>query len=327
MAFAMSPYIDTAGGGKSRQARAPGYRPHNKVFSKDQENKLQAYLKRAAEIYFGLSRKEVRKFVYDLAERYGCKYPNLWKETQMAGKDWLTSFLECNRTLSVCKPQATSMSRSTSFNWTNDTAFYTNLKAVLARHHFEAKDIWNMDETGTTTVQVPDKIVATKGQHQVSAMTFRERGTLVTVAFSANARGNFVPPYFIFPRKKFQDHFIQDGPVGCTGSANGSGWMQEADFLAILHHFARQSRCDPGVNAIDFCKSQGIVMLSFPPHCSHRLQPLDRSVFGPLKHYINCAADNWMRMNLGKCLTIYNIPLPRAMTASNISSGFECSSI
>uniref|UniRef100_A0A3Q2VJV2 Uncharacterized protein n=1 Tax=Haplochromis burtoni TaxID=8153 RepID=A0A3Q2VJV2_HAPBU len=28
-------------------------------------------------------------------------------------------------------------------------------------------------------------------------------------------------------------------------------------------------------------------MLSFPPHCSHRLQPLDRSVYGPLKRHIN----------------------------------------
>ncbi|KAJ8280833.1 hypothetical protein GJAV_G00059620 [Gymnothorax javanicus] len=159
-----------------------------------------------------------------------------------------------------------------------------------------------MDETGTTTVQVPDKIIATKGQRQVGAVTSGERGTLVTVALAANAQGNFVPPYFIFPRKKFQHHFIWDGPLGCTGSANGSGWMQEADFLAFLQHFARHTRVTPesklllllynhpshlSVVAIDFCKSHGIVLLSFPPHCSHRLQPLDRSVFGPLKHYIN----------------------------------------
>lgn len=96
--------------------------------------------------------------------------------------------------------------------------------------------------SGTTTVQVPDKITATKGQCQVGAVTSGERETLVTVAFAANAQGNFVPPYFVFPRKKFQDHFIRDGPVGCTGSANGSGWMQEADFLTFLKHFAKHTR-------------------------------------------------------------------------------------
>ncbi|KAJ8263818.1 hypothetical protein GJAV_G00141640, partial [Gymnothorax javanicus] len=190
----------------------------------------------------------------------------------MAGKDWLTSFLERNRTLSIHRPQATSMSRSTSFNKTNVTAFFNNLKTVLTRYNFEANDIWNMDETGTTTVQVPDKVIATKGQRQVGAVTSGERGTLVTVAFAANAQGNFVPPYFIFPRKKFHDHFIRDGPPGSTGSANGSGWMEETDFLAFLQHFARHTRVTPeskllllldnhashlSVVAIDFCKSQG----------------------------------------------------------------------
>ncbi|KAJ8277864.1 hypothetical protein GJAV_G00081000 [Gymnothorax javanicus] len=85
----------------------------------------------------------------------------------MAGKDWLTSFLERNKTLSIRRPQATSMSRSTSFNKTNVTAFFKNLKTVLTHYNFEAKDIWNMDETGTTMVQVPDKIIATKGQRQM----------------------------------------------------------------------------------------------------------------------------------------------------------------
>ncbi|XP_062305987.1 alpha-protein kinase 1-like [Osmerus eperlanus] len=149
---------------------------------------------------------------------------------------------------------------------------------VLARHLFEAKDIWNMDETGTTTVQVPDKIIATKGKRQVGA------GTLVTTALAVNAQGNSIPPYFIFPRKKFQDHFVSSGPIGSAGSANSSGWMQDVDFLAFLQHFARHTR----VNL--------------------ESKPLDRSVFGPLKRYINTAADHWMRLHPGKTLSIYDVP-------------------
>ncbi len=160
------------------------------------------------------------------------------------------------------------------------------------------------------TVQVPDKIIATKGKHQVGAVTSGERGTLVTIALAVNAQVNCIPPYFIFPRKKFQDHFVRNGPIGSAGSANSSGWMQDTDFLAFLQHFARHTRVTLeskvlllldnhwshlSVTAIDFCRSNGIVLLSFPPHCSHRLQPLDRSVFGPLKRYINTAADHWMR--------------------------------
>lgn len=70
-------------------------------------------------------------------------------------------------------------------------------------------------------------------------------------------------------------------------------------------------------------------MLSFPPHCSHKLQPLDVSVFGPFKRYCAAAQDAWLRNNPGKVLTIYDIPqivteaLPLAMTTTNIRKGFE----
>ncbi|XP_039659048.1 uncharacterized protein LOC120560514 [Perca fluviatilis] len=121
--------------------------------------------------------------------------------------------------------------------------------------------------------------------------------------------------------------------------------MHDVDFLSFLQHFARHTRVNLdskvlllldnhwshlSVAAIDFCRSNGIVLLSFPPHCSHRLQPLDRSVFGPVKRYVNTAADHWMRTQPGKTLTIYDIPilvttaLPRAATPSYITSGFVC---
>lgn len=71
----------------------------------------------------------------------------------------------------------------------------------------------------------------------MGSMTSGERGTLVTLAIAVNAVGNTVPPIFIFPRKNFRDHFIRDGPPGCIGTANGSGWMQSDDFLVFIKHF------------------------------------------------------------------------------------------
>lgn len=41
------------------------------------------------------------------------------------------------------------------------------------------------------------------------------------------------------------------------------------------------------LEAIIYVKENGIVILSFPPHCSHRLQPLDVGVFGPFKISMN----------------------------------------
>lgn len=74
-------------------------------------------------------------------------------------------------------------------------------------------------------------------------------------------------------------------------------------------------------------------MLSFPPHCSHKLQPVDRSVNGPLKKAVNSACDAWMRSNPGSTMTIYHIPtiVSRAyllaMTPNNVQAGFRCTGV
>ena len=74
-------------------------------------------------------------------------------------------------------------------------------------------------------------------------------------------------------------------------------------------------------------------MLHFPPHCSHKLQPLYRSVYGPLKKALNSACDAWLRTNPGKTMSIYHIPgiiktaLPLALTQNNIKAGFRWTEI
>ena len=141
---------------------------------------------------------------------------------------------------------------------------------------------------------------------------------------------------------------IRDGPPGSIGRSNGSGWMQATDFRAYIEHFAKHSRPSKehsvlllldnpnshlDVGVIDFCKQQGIVLFSFPPHCSHRLQPLDRGVYGPLKKFVNSACDSWMRNNARKTMSIHDIPrivaecLLKAATPSNIAGGFRTSGI
>ncbi|KAF0765830.1 DDE-1 domain-containing protein [Aphis craccivora] len=185
-----------------------------------------------------------------------------------------------------------------------------------------------VDETGITTVQNPFKIVAQKGKKQIGAITSAERGTLVTMTcLAVSAVGNAIPPMFIFPRVNFKDHFIRGGPPGCIGTSNKSGWMQGEEFLKFITHFTNHVR--PTIEK----KPNGIVLLPFPQHCSHKLQPLDRSVFGPFKKCINQEMYSWLKSNPGKRFTIYDLPavttnaILNAATPRNITSGFDVSGV
>ena len=66
---------------------------------------------------------------------------------------------------------------------------------------FTGNDIWNIDETGTGSVQKPCKVIAQKAENRVRGMTSAERGTNVTMVYGVNAIGNSIHPMFLFPRK------------------------------------------------------------------------------------------------------------------------------
>jgi hypothetical protein len=118
--------------------------------------------------------------------------------------DWLSSFLKRKNSLSIRTPRATSLDRETSFNEHNVEMLFANLNIVRIcdKYKFQLLDVYNVDETAITTVQNPNVILARKGVKQVEAMTFSERGSLVTMAVAVSASGNSIPPFFVFPKKK-----------------------------------------------------------------------------------------------------------------------------
>ena len=46
-----------------------------------------------------------------------------------------------------------------------------------------------------------------------------------------------IPPFFVFPRVHYKEHFIRSAPPGSNGTAHRSGWMTDAYFAKFLHHF------------------------------------------------------------------------------------------
>jgi len=51
----------------------------------------------------------------------------------------------------------------------------------------------------------------------------------------------------------------------------------------------------------------GVILVCFPPHTTHDLQPLDCVFYGPLKRYYEEACESFILHNTGKRITDYDI--------------------
>lgn len=325
----------------------PDYR-QAQIFIPLEEEDLKNYLETASKLYHGLSPHNVRQLAYQYLCENGKIVPPKWHDKEAATYDWFYGFMNRHKSLSLRVPEATSLSRATAFNRHNVGKFFENLKSLMLRFEFRADQIWNIDETGLTTVHKPRKIVACRGLKQVSKVTSGERGELVTVCGAINAVGNHLPPFMIFPRKNWQSRMTDGGPPGTEGAAYQSGWMTGSNFLNFLKFFVKHVRCSKEnqclmvldnheshitIDSINFAKENGIHLLTIPPHTSQKLQPLDRILFGTLKSYYNSACDDWMVSHPGRPMTIYDIAgclgraYPTAMTPRNIQKSFEITGI
>ncbi|XP_032789443.2 MFS-type transporter clz9-like [Daphnia magna] len=154
-----------------------------------------------------------------------------------------------------------------------------------------------------------------------------------------NAIGASVPPVFIYPRKKPNADLIKGGPPGCVGLVHESGWMTGDNFYASMKHFhdfVKSSIENPVLlifdnhsshidyHVLQFAKQNGIFLLTFPPHCSHALQPLDVAVFGPFKSGLKNSHNEWLQSHPGQRISIKEvaslcrIPYMQKINAENI---------
>jgi len=61
------------------------------------------------------------------------------------------------------------------------------------------------------------------------------------------------------------------------------------------------------IETLDIAKENGVVIFTFPPHCTHKLQPLDVSFFSPFKTYYNAAVNSFLTSHPATPPSIYHI--------------------
>lgn len=132
---------------------------------------------------------------------------------------------------------------------------------------------------------------------------------------------SFSATMYIFPRKRMVDTLMKDAPPQAVGYASPNGWTDSDLFLMWLRHFASFTNCSnensnvilldghhshKTLEAIEFCRENGIELPTLPPHSRHKLQRWT-AYFKPPKGAFNAEADSWMVANPGRRITIHDM--------------------
>ena len=194
---------------------------------------------------------------------------------------------------------------------------YDVLQVVLtaAQDVIPAANIWNMDETGTKTQYAKTFLYGLKGAHANQAEQCG-LGEHVTIGVTANLEGKFLDPTFLFTG-------ALSSQAGMTTRIKNAGFenplvllkrgkasMDAKLFGEYMEWFAaelaRQGLKGQHIlfldnhdsheraTAISAAMKNGILLITFPSHCTHVLQMLDISFFKALKSQYKAAAKLWL---------------------------------
>ncbi|XP_040573751.1 uncharacterized protein [Lepeophtheirus salmonis] len=318
------------------------------IFSMDQEEDIVKYILRCSELFYCLTPIDLRKLAYATARANNLKVPPKWEAEEMAGVKWLQGFRSRHAVLSLWKPEKTSIARASAFTRYNIAKFFELLNDVFGKYKFPSHRVYNLDESGFSTVQNTRAVFAERGKKQVGQTTSAENGVLVTLVGIVCASGKTIPPAFVFPRVNYKPRMLVGAPPGSLGLAHTSGWMTASNFILVIKHFVKYSMPtveDPvllvldnheshlSFSVLDYAKNNNVHLLTIPQHSSNKTQPLDRTIFGPAKCTFDALLYSWGRDHNHQSATIYDMAslmgsaFISAATPRNIIRGFEAAGI
>ncbi|XP_052798487.1 uncharacterized protein LOC128230336 [Mya arenaria] len=315
------------------------------LLSLEQEALLTKHIQTMAEVGYGYSRQET----IDLASDYAVSLGLRSKQNPLTDR-WLYMFLSRWPELNVRKPRSLEVARAKCATRVAIDKYFDQLNNIMVKYHIAAKPhlIYNVDEKGMQIEHKPPKIVS--GKHNKTQAITSGRSKIVTLIGCVNAVGHQIPPYFVFPGARMLDDLMEGASPGAAGTVSLTGWSNTDVFEYYMkHHLLKylppRSPNEPvlilydghkshvSLSLIEWAKEYNIILFVLPPHCSHLLQPLDVSCFGPLEMAWNALIHRYMRESGGCLVTRYEVArlasrvYSSTLTPSNIQSAFKKSGI
>ena len=324
---------------------APGKKT---IIPKETEHKIANMAIDAANSGFGLTRLGIMKKAGEICRKVGVKTPF---RQNIPGKDWWAGFKKRHPEVTLRKPESLSSLRSRAGNPVTVGKYYMELNKILKDNGLEGRPhlIWNCDETGVCLEHTPVKVVARQGTRNVPGRTGNSRES-VTIMACISASGDHMPPMIIVKRKTQRSLALiktNEGPEGSCWTYQKNAWMEDALGLDWFQKVFLE-RCGPErpqlllldshhshetLSLLEEARKNGIIMMAFPPHSTHLLCPLDKTVFGPFQRAFNRISSEYMSASLENTVNKSSIAhliksaYQESFNRANIVSGFESTGI
>jgi len=266
------------------------------------------------------------------------------------GKHWLDRFRTRYLEIQGVWTRQIESARYTALNTATVQGWFDAVTALYIQHQYLPERIYNMDESGFAIGASQSSRVLVNIRERSSWKVIKGRQEWITAVECVSAAGYAIPPLLIFKAEYTNTSWIPVGaPLDWRFSTSNSGWTSnshafewirtvfepctrpaspEERRLLIMDGHSSHITAD----FIAFCIDNAIDILILPPHCSHTLQPLDVSVFSPLKKALAAETDKLTRLDPGRTPRVewtraYIHARDKAITQANIQSGWKATGL
>ena len=177
-----------------------------------------------------------------------------------------------------------------------------------------------------------------------------ENKTNTTIMVCVNGAGGKMVPMVVVKGKTsatLHGLNVTDAPPGTVFAYQENGWMSEKlgemwfrdvflkncgpdrpQLLILDGHSSHET-----LGLLELAIQENIHIICLPPHTSHMLQPLDRSVFGPFNTAYNTACSEFLSespyhiVNKGSFLHLFHKAFDNGITRENVVNGFKACGI
>lgn len=319
------------------------------LLGKDLEDKVCKWLKDCSRAGFPVNKEgllfSVQKLSAEIYKETGEKGPYVDK---LPGKTWYLNFMKRHPELSNKQSEYLNKARATVTeeklrSWFRRTLELLEDDAEILR---DPTRCWNMDESAFYTNPTGGCVIAEKGKPVYGTSSNSDKEN-VTTLITVNANGEFAPPLTLYKFERIPKAYFEALPTSDWGIGKSkNGWMTADTFLQYFRNvlypfFVKEQYKFPMIIFLDghsshlsieltkFCKEHSMILVCLYPNSTHILQPLDVSLFYPLKVKWKKEISLWKMQNENKEIKKQYIPsllhgiITRNSFEDTIKNGFR----